>query len=76
MRLWLDLLSFWNRKLHFYIGLYLLLFLWLFAFTGLLLNHPKWTFKEFWPNRRQWTQAQAIETPHGGDLEKARDLMR
>ena len=71
-----DLLSLWNRKLHFYIGLYLLLFLWLFAFTGLLLNHPKWTFAEFWPNRRQWTQVQAIETPSGADLEKARSLMR
>ena len=24
----------WNRRLHFYIGLYLLFFLWLFGFTG------------------------------------------
>jgi len=30
----------WNRKLHFYTGLFLLFFLWLFAFSGLLLNHP------------------------------------
>jgi len=30
----------WNRRLHYYLGLYFLLFLWLFSFTGLLLNHP------------------------------------
>ena len=74
-RRFVDLFGVWNRKLHFYAGLYLLLFLWLFAFTGLLLNHPKWTFAEFWPNRKQWTQEQAIEAPRGDDLEKARDLM-
>jgi len=28
----------WNRKLHFYTGLFLLFFMWLFAFSGLLLN--------------------------------------
>ncbi len=75
MPLWRDLFSLWNRKLHFYAGMYLLLFLWLFAFTGLLLNHPKWTFADFWPNRRQWTRVQPIETPRGGDLEKAQNLM-
>ena len=32
----------WNKKLHYYLGLYFLLFLWLFSFTGLLLNHPRW----------------------------------
>ena len=36
----------WNRKLHFYAGLFLLLFIWLFAVSGLILNHPKWTFAE------------------------------
>ena len=36
----------WNRKLHFYTGLFLIVFLWLFAFTGLLLNHPTWMFHE------------------------------
>ena len=42
----------WNRRLHFYLGLYLLFFIWLFALTGLLLNHPKWSFADFWPMRR------------------------
>lgn len=41
----------WNRKLHFYVGLWLLLFLWLFAFSGLLLNHPNWRFSQFWHQR-------------------------
>ena len=75
-RKFLDVFEIWNRKLHFYIGLYLLLFLWLFAFTGLLLNPPKWRFAEFWPNRKQWRIEQTIRPPVGGDLEKANDLMR
>lgn len=32
----------WNRRTHFYLGLYFLFFAWLFVFTGLLLNHPRW----------------------------------
>jgi hypothetical protein len=71
-----DLFEIWNRKLHFYIGLYLLLFLWLFAFTGLLLNHAKWKFAEFWPNRTQWNEERAVQIAGGSDLEKARGLMR
>ena len=35
-----DAFLVWNRRVHFYLGLYLLFFTWLFAFTGLLLNHP------------------------------------
>ncbi len=35
-------LTVWNRKLHNYFGLYMLLFLWLFGVSGLLLNNPKW----------------------------------
>lgn len=67
----------WNRKLHYYIGLYLLLFLWLFSFTGPLLNHPQWTFAEFWPNRTQSTITQQIQPPpQAGDLIQARDIMR
>ena len=41
----------WNRKVHFYIGLYFVVFTWLFAFTGLILNHS-WTFATFYPNRK------------------------
>jgi hypothetical protein len=37
----------WNRRLHYYLGLYLLFFCWLFAFTGLVLNHPRWAFAQF-----------------------------
>ena len=36
----------WNRKLPFYAGLFLLFFLWLFAFSGLILNNPTWSFAE------------------------------
>jgi hypothetical protein len=67
----------WNRKLHYYAGLYLLFFLWLFAFTGLLLNHGQWTFAEFWANRRQNTYQREIMAPQpGSDVTQARDLMR
>ena len=70
-------LTIWNRKLHFYLGLYLLLFLWLFAFSGLILNHPQWSFAEFWPSRAQSTFDRQIETPpQGADLAQARDIMR
>jgi len=72
-----DTLIVWNRKLHYYIGLYLLLFLWLFSFTGLLLNHPQSTFAEFWPSRMQSTFSQQIQPPpQSGDLIQARDIMR
>jgi hypothetical protein len=67
----------WNRRLHYYLGLYLLFFSWLFAFTGLLLNHPRWQFAQFWPNRAQSTTERQFEvSPAPSDLERARDLMR
>ena len=67
----------WNRRLHFYLGLFLLFFTWLFALTGLLLNHPRWQFAQFWPNRIQST----TEHPIGSvtavvDIDRARDVMR
>ena len=72
-----DVLEVWNRRLHFYIGLFLLFFLWLFAFTGLLLNHAEWSFAEFWPNRKQADVVRHIDPlPPGGDLEQAQDIMR
>jgi len=71
-----DAFEVWNRKLHFYIGLYLLFFLWLFAFSGLLLNHPGWSFAEFWPNRKQSAFEAKIVPPAGSDLEQARNIMR
>ena len=53
----------WNRKLHFYSGLFLLFFLWLFAFSGLLLNHPAWTFHEHWKNRKETSYERAMYRP-------------
>ncbi|MGC1243244.1 MAG: PepSY-associated TM helix domain-containing protein [Chryseosolibacter sp.] len=44
--------NFWNRKLHIHIGLFLLLFIWLFSLSGLLLNHH-WEFATFWEQREQ-----------------------
>ena len=72
-----DTFELWNRKVHFYLGLYFLFFLWLFAFTGLLLNHSGWRFQQFWPNRKISTFERQIQPPpSGSDLEQARDLMR
>ncbi len=66
----------WNRKLHFYIGLFLLFFIWLFAFTGLLLNHPKWAFADFWPTRTQTSFGRQIERPPAGsDLAQAQNIL-
>lgn len=68
----------WNRKLHFYTGLFLLFFLWLFAFSGLILNHPSWRFTEFWSNRKQTNYERAIATPGPdvkGDLAQAHEIL-
>ena len=72
-----DMFFVWNRRIHYYLGLYLLFFTWLFVFTGLLLNHPRWEFAEFWPNRLQTTTQHEIQMPAGAtEVERARDLMR
>ena len=66
----------WNRKIHIYLGLYFLVFLWLFSVSGLLLNRH-WAFTEFWPQRRQSTSERPIIPPAAGsNLDRARDLMR
>jgi hypothetical protein len=71
-----DGFELWNRRLHFHIGLFLLFFVWLFAFTGLLLNHPKWSFADFWPAHQQTTfERQIHRPPAGGDLEQARNIL-
>ena len=69
----------WNRKLHFYAGLFLLFFLWLFAFSGLILNHPTWSFAESWNNRRETNYVREITAPGPelkGDLGQAREIAR
>lgn len=65
-----------TRKLHNYLGLYFLLFLWLFAGSGLVLNHSKWGVAQFWKARHESTVERAIRPPApGGDVATARDLM-
>jgi hypothetical protein len=72
-----DVFELWNRRLHYYLGLYLLFFVWLFSFTGLLLNHLQWKFAEFWDSRLQSAFEHDIVAPApAGDLAQARDIMR
>jgi hypothetical protein len=67
----------WNRRLHYYLGLTFLFFLWLFLLTGLLLNHGKWALAQRANERRQVTFEQSIVTPAGEtDLLRARDVMK
>ncbi len=62
----------WNKKIHIYLGLYLLLFLWLFSVSGLFLNHPKW----FGGRPQRTTIETQVEMLESGDqLSKARHLM-
>ena len=69
----------WNRKLHYYAGLFLLFFLWLFAVTGLVLNHPTWGFAESWTQRKE-TNSERVITALGpelrSDLAQAQEIMR
>jgi hypothetical protein len=65
----------WNRKLHYYFGLFFLFFLWLFSLTGLLLNHPQWRIASAGRNETRYEQA--VKPPYGDtELARARDLMR
>lgn len=65
----------WNRKLHYYFGLYFLFFLWLFSATGLMLNHQQW-FRNL--NQRVETRYEMpIGTPAGDtDVARTWDLAR
>ncbi len=70
----LDLFRAWNRKVHYYIGLYFLFFTWLFAFTGSMLNHT-WEFAEFYPNRTISTWDARLKTPAAdGNFAAAREV--
>ena len=65
----------WNRRIHYYLGLYFLFFLWLFALTGLMLNHQQW-FRDLY-ERRESSSERSIESPLGQTrLEHTRDVMR
>jgi hypothetical protein len=71
------ILALWNRKLHYYLGLYFLFFIWLFALSGLLLNHGGWAFAQFYPNRRVSTMERTIDpTPSTSYLDQVRSVMR
>jgi hypothetical protein len=70
-------LELWNRRLHFYLGLLFLFFLWLFSLTGLLLNHGKWAVAQAANQRRETRYERAIQPPDGSsDVGRARDVMR
>jgi hypothetical protein len=72
--LWMDI---WNKKLHIYLGLYFLWFLWLFAISGLFLNHSKWLFADFWSSRKQSESIKKVQFPREtNDLRIAQNLMR
>ena len=65
----------WNRKLHYYLGLYFLFFLWLFSLTGLMLNHQQW-FTDLYA-RHEVSYDPEIRTPFGVTrAEQTFDLMR
>jgi hypothetical protein len=67
----------WNRKAHYYLGLYLLFFLWLFLFTGLMLNHERWSWVSAANERRESRREQSILAPSGEtDAARAGDFMR
>jgi len=50
----------WNQKIHIYLGLFLLLFIWLFGISGLLLNHH-WEFANSWEKRKVISYDKTIE---------------
>jgi hypothetical protein len=68
-------LEVWNRRLHYYLGLYFLFFLWLFSLTGLMLNHQQW-FTDLY-DRHEVSYDPEIETPAGDTrAEQTLDVMR
>ena len=74
---WAAVFATWNRKAHYYLGLYFLFFLWLFSLSGLLLNHSSWAFAQFYPNRRISRIEGTIQFPSSGsDFDKASAVMR
>jgi hypothetical protein len=67
----------WTARIHYYLGLYFLFFVWLFALTGLLLNHSMWGFAEFQRSRTTTKSEQMVSVPNTGtQLGDAQDLMR
>jgi hypothetical protein len=76
MRSFTSRLETWNRRLHFYLGLYFLFFLWLFSLTGLMLNHGQWAVSRAANNRRETRYERVINAPAGSsDLARARNVI-
>jgi hypothetical protein len=67
----------WNRRAHFYLGLYFLFFIWLFALSGWLLNHGQWA-ASWGVNERRETSYERALAPLAGDSDtiRAREVMR
>jgi hypothetical protein len=66
----------WNRRLHFYLGLYFLLFLWLFSLTGLLLNHGRWAVSLAANARTESRYERHVDVPAGAfGADRVRTLM-
>ena len=59
--------NFYSRKIHIHLGLFLLLFIWLFAFSGLLLNHGDWKISNFYEKRKETSTVTSINIPAGRD---------
>jgi hypothetical protein len=67
----------WNARLHYYLGLYFLFFIWLFAVTGLLLNHGMWGAADLQRSRETSKSEQRVSLPKTGtQLGDAHDLMK
>src|SRR5215210_118623 len=67
----------WNARIHYYLGLYFLFFIWLFAVTGLLLNHGAWGMAEAQRNRTTAKSEHRVSLPTTGtQLGDAKNLMR
>ena len=67
----------WNRKLHFYLGLYFLFFLWLFSLTGLMLNHGDWRMSRAANGRTESRYDRLVNAPAGAtELDRIKDVMR
>lgn len=67
----------WTRQWHNYLGLFLLLFLWMFSVSGLVLNHSTWSAGRFWEERNEVTTRHTVQPPATKvDIAMAVDLMR
>lgn len=67
----------WMDRGHYFLGLYLLVFIWLFALTGLLLNHSTWGLADMQRSRNTTTTEHTVVPLNSSTpLSDARELMR